>query len=72
MITFGKKFITMFSTGQWIFAALFLVSFIVVMIVSYRKDINIHQKFYKGSYKVLFAFIAFILILFAIKVFMKR
>ncbi len=62
----------MFSTGQWIFAALFLVSFIIVMIFSYRKDILIHQKFYKGSYKVLYAFIFFIFMLFMIKIFMKR
>ncbi len=72
MITFAKKFITMFSTGQWVFAALFLVSFILVMVFAYRKDIQIHKKFYKGSYKVLFAFILFILILFLIKVFFKR
>ncbi len=62
----------MFSTGQWIFAALFLICFIIVMIFSYRKDILIHQKFYKGSYKVLFAFIIFIIILFIIKIVMKR
>ncbi len=62
----------MFSTGQWIFAALFLISFIIIMIFSYRKDILIHQKFYKGSYKVLYAFILFIFMLFMIKIFMKR
>jgi len=72
LITFGKNFITMFSTGQWVFAALFLVSFVLVMVVAYRKDIQIHQKFYKGSYKVLFAFLFFIFLLFLIKVFMKR
>ena len=62
----------MFSTGQWIFAALFLIAFAIVMISSYRKDVNIHQIFYKGSYKVLIAFIFFILLLFIIKVTMKR
>ncbi|PWA07385.1 hypothetical protein [Flavobacterium psychrotolerans] len=62
----------MFSTGQWIFAALFLVTFIIIMIFSYRKDILIHQKFYKGTYKVLIAFLLFIALLFVIKVFFKR
>ncbi|KAB1157649.1 hypothetical protein F6464_00780 [Flavobacterium luteum] len=62
----------MFSTGQWIFAALFLITFVIIMIFSYRKDINIHQTFYKGSYKVLIAFILFIVLLFIIKVTMKR
>jgi hypothetical protein len=62
----------MFSTGQWVFAALFLVTFVIIMIFSYRKDILIHQKFYKGSYKVLIGFIVFILLLFVIKVVFKR
>jgi hypothetical protein len=62
----------MFSTGQLVFAALFFVSFVIIMVFSYRKDILIHQKFYKGSYKVLFAFILFIFMLFMIKIFMKR
>lgn len=62
----------MFSTGQWIFAALFLIAFVIVMIFSYRKDIITHQKFYKGSYKVLIAFLLFIVLLFIIKVTMKR
>lgn len=62
----------MFSTGQWIFAGLFLIAFVIIMVFSYRKDILIHQKFYKGSYKVLFAFFIFIFFLFLIKIFMKR
>jgi len=62
----------MFSTGQWIFAGLFLITFIVIMVFSYRKDILIHQKFYKGTYKVLLAFLLFIAMLFVIKVAMKR
>ncbi len=62
----------MFSTGQWIFAGLFLITFIVIMVFSYRKDILIHQKFYKGSYKVLLAFLLFIAMLFVIKITLKR
>jgi len=62
----------MFSTGQWTFAALFLISFVIIMIYSYREDIQIHKKFYKGSYKVLIAFLLFIALLFVIKVTFKR
>ena len=62
----------MFSTGQWIFAALFLITFVIIMVYSYRKDIIIHRKFYKGSYKVLIGFFIFIALLFVIKVFLKR
>ena len=55
MLKFGKNIITMFSTGQLIFAVLFFIAFVIVMIFSYRKDIQVHQKFYKGNYKVLIA-----------------
>ncbi len=62
----------MFSTGQLIFAALFFVAFVAIMIFSYKKDTNTHQYFYKGSYKVLIGFLLFIVVLFIIKVTMKR
>ncbi|PTX44139.1 hypothetical protein C8P64_0109 [Christiangramia gaetbulicola] len=57
----------MFSTGQLIFAGLFVIAFIIIMIFSYRKDIRLHKKYYKGSIFVLLGFIVFILILFFIK-----
>jgi len=62
----------MFSTGQWTFAALFFVAFVVIITFSYRKDVKIHQLFYKGNYKVLIAFLLFIAMLFVIKIVMKR
>lgn len=57
----------MFSTGQLIFAGLFLIAFVIIMIFSYRKDIRLHTKYYKGSIYVLIGFIVFILLLFLIK-----
>jgi uncharacterized membrane protein len=62
----------MFSKGQLVFAVLFFISFIIAAVYSYRKDINIHKQFYKGKYKILIGFLAFIAILFVIKVFFKR
>lgn len=62
----------MFSQGQWIFAGLFLVSFVIVMIFAYRKDITIHRVFYKGNYKILLGFLFFIALLFVIKIFLKH
>jgi hypothetical protein len=62
----------MFSQGQLVFAVLFLVAFIIAAIYSYRKDLRIHQEFYKGNYKILIGFGIFISILFLIKVFFKR
>ena len=61
----------MFSTGQMIFALFFVIAFVIIMIISYLKDKNLHKKYYKGSFWVLVGFIAFILILMAIKTYLK-
>lgn len=37
----------MFSRGQLIFAAIFAVSFIILMVLSYRKDVKLHKLYYK-------------------------
>ena len=57
----------MFSTGQLIFAALFFVAFVIVMVWSYRKDINLHKKHYKGAIWVLVGLLVFLGLLFVIK-----
>jgi hypothetical protein len=62
----------MFSQGQLIFAVCFLISFIIIMIFAYRKDLALHKIFYKGNYKVLLVFLLFIALLFLIKFFFKR
>lgn len=62
----------MFSKGQWIFAALFFIAFVIVAYFAYGKDKALHQKFYKGSYKILIGFILFIVLLFLIKIFLKE
>lgn len=62
----------MFTTGQWVFAALFFVAFVITMIFVYRKDLKLHKIYYKGSYKILIVFIAFIAILFIVKAFLKK
>lgn len=61
----------MFSTGQWIFAGCFVVAFVVLMIISYRKDLKLHRKYYKGSIFILIGFIIFILLLFALKTYLR-
>jgi hypothetical protein len=62
----------MFSTGQWIFAAIFFIVFVVAIIYSYRKDIALHKKYYKGSLFVLVGFLLFIMLLFYIKGFLNK
>ena len=62
----------MFSQGQLVFAALFFISFVIAMIIAYRKDLKLHQVYYKGNYKILIGFIVFIAILFVIKIYFKH
>ncbi len=61
----------MFSQGQLIFAAFFVIAFIILMIFSYRKDIKLHRKYYKGSIFILIGFIIFIVLLFVLKTYLK-
>tara|TARA_R110000822_G_scaffold263592_1_gene387873 strand:- start:54 stop:242 length:189 start_codon:yes stop_codon:yes gene_type:complete len=61
----------MFSTGQWIFAAIFAFAFIGIILFSYRKDKKLHKKYYKGSFWILIGFIIFIVLLLAIKTYVK-
>lgn len=61
----------MFSQGQLIFAIFFVIAFVILMIFSYRKDIKLHRKYYKGSLFILIGFIIFILLLFALKTYLQ-
>lgn len=57
----------MFSTGQLIFAAAFIVVFITLITISYAKDKKMHKKNYSGVIWVLAAFILFIIAIILIK-----
>ncbi len=61
----------MFSTGQLIFAALFALGFITIIIVSYKKDKKLHLKNYKGVKWVALTFVIFLILLFVIKYLLK-
>ncbi len=62
----------MFSTGQLIFAILFALVFLVIIIGAYRRDRNLHRKNFKGIKWILMSFAAFIIILFLIKYVLKE
>lgn len=62
----------MFSKGQLVFAVLFALTFIVLIIFSYRKDRKIHLKQYKGTIWVFLGFLLFVTFLLAIKYFAKK
>lgn len=57
----------MFSNGQITFGILFAIAFTVILFFAYSKDKALHKKYYKGSIWVLVGFIAFLLMIVAIK-----
>ncbi|MDF4202356.1 hypothetical protein PXD56_05305 [Maribacter sp. SA7] len=62
----------MFSTGQIIFAILFAVVFAIIIVFSYRKDLKLHQKNFKGVKWIGVFFTLFIILLLFIKFFLKE
>ncbi|MDA7558060.1 hypothetical protein N8768_02760 [Flavobacteriaceae bacterium] len=60
----------MFSVGQIYFGIIFVICFIIVLILAYKKDTKLHKKYYRGSVWVLIAFISFLLLIVAIKFFL--
>lgn len=62
----------MFSTGQLVFAILFLIVFTFVIVFSYRKDKNVHRKFYKKNIWVFVIFVVFILLLIGLNTFLNE
>ncbi|NER18569.1 hypothetical protein [Spongiivirga citrea] len=62
----------MLSTGQLIFAGLFVIVFTAVIIFSYRKDIKMHKSFFKGGVgPIIIGFLIFVGILLLIKFYVK-
>ncbi|MDC6390369.1 hypothetical protein PP182_16885 [Maribacter sp. PR1] len=62
----------MFSTGQIVFATLFAITFSIIIVLMYKKDLRLHQKNYKGVKWVGIFFIIFLIILFCIKYLLKN
>lgn len=57
----------MFTTGQWIFGILFFIVFAIIIGYTYRRDLQLHRRYYKGTVWVLIAFVGFIAMIAAIK-----
>jgi hypothetical protein len=62
----------MFSKGQIVFGILFAIAFAIILFFAYRKDLEIRKRYYKGSFWVLIAFIAFLLMIVGIKFFLSN
>ncbi|KRO68955.1 MAG: hypothetical protein ABR88_01955 [Cryomorphaceae bacterium BACL7 MAG-120322-bin74] len=56
------------TTGHWIFAGLFTLTFLVFLFWSYRKDAKVHSVHYGNSLKMI---LAGILLLFVIYIFKR-
>ena len=57
----------MFSTGQLVFAILFFISFLVIVIISYKKDLKGLKGSYSGIRWVILGFICFVAMLVVLK-----
>ncbi len=57
----------MFTKGQLIFGILFFIAFVLIIAYTYRKDLKLHRRYYKGTIWVLIAFVSFIAFIAAIK-----
>jgi len=61
----------MFSKGQMVFAALFAIAFIIAISYAFIKERAQHKKNYKGVGFILIGFIAFIIMLWLLKTYLK-
>ena len=57
----------MFTKGQLIFAIFFVITFTIIIIISYKKDLKFLKNTYKGVRWVLIGFIIFFSILVILK-----
>ena len=62
----------MFTQGQLVFAVFFLITFLSIIVYSYRKDIRSHKVHYKGSLKILLIFVMSLIGLYLIKYFTQN
>lgn len=54
----------MFTTGRIVFMILFIIAFIALIILSYKKDIKNHQRYYKNAGKKVLVYGGIIVIVF--------
>lgn len=62
----------MFTTGQWIFAGIFVVVFAFFITRAYRRDTGLHKRNYSGVQWVALVFALFVILLFVIKYLLRN
>jgi hypothetical protein len=56
------------TTGHWIFAGIFAISFLIYLFISYRKDLQLHKIHYKsGGIQVMLFIVITLFVLFVFK-----
>ncbi|MGB7786359.1 MAG: hypothetical protein WBL27_09680 [Salinimicrobium sp.] len=61
----------MFTNGQLVFAGVFFIAFVAIIFYTYRKDLKLHRKYYRGTFVILIVFLLFVALLFILKGFLK-
>ena len=61
----------MFTPGRIAFIIFFVVTFVSILVYSYIKDKNLHNKYYKGTLFVLLGFFIFIISLVFLRFFWR-
>lgn len=62
----------MFSTGQIVFAGIFILVFAISIALTYKKDKNLHNTYYGNVRWIAISIVIFIVILFLIKHLLKN
>lgn len=60
----------MFTPGRIVFTVIFIIAFVLILILSYKKDASWHKIHYKNSVLILVGFLVFVALLYLIKFFM--
>jgi heme A synthase len=56
----------LFTNGQLTFAALFFITFVIVIAWTYRVDKAVNRAYFKGSYKILLFILLVLVVLYGI------
>ncbi|MBX7183334.1 MAG: hypothetical protein K1X82_14575 [Bacteroidia bacterium] len=57
--------------GHWIFAILFLIGFLIMMVFAYSDDIKKSPEYFKGSWKIVLIIVGSIMVLVVIKILLR-
>lgn len=62
----------MLTNGQILFSLFFIVAFVTILVISYKKDKKGNPRYFKNSKWILIGFVLFVLLLISIKMILKE